>query len=60
MFAVINKNNNEVVNVYNISYDKKRLSAFLIYKDGQWVRMSAKYFVPVDWTNPIGDVALRG
>ena len=28
MFAVIHKNNNEVVNVYNISYDKKRLSAF--------------------------------
>lgn len=56
MFAVINKNNNEVVNVYNISYDKKGYPHFLIYKDGQWVRMSAKYFVPI---GPTGD-ALRG
>ena len=39
---------------------RKGYPHFLIYKDGQWVRMSAKYFVPVDWINPIGDVTLRG
>ena len=43
---VINKNNNEMYNVYDITYDKAGYPHFLIYKDGQWLRMSAKYFRP--------------
>lgn len=44
--TVINKNNNERYEVYNISYDKAGYPRFLIYKDNQWIRMSAKHFRP--------------
>lgn len=43
---VINKNNNKQYQVYDIAYDKKGYPHFLIYKDGQWIRMSAKHFRP--------------
>lgn len=43
---VINKNNNEMYKVYDIIYDKAGYPHFLIYKDGQWLCMSAKYFRP--------------
>lgn len=49
---VVNKNNNERYEVFNISYDKAGYPHFLIYKDNQWVRMSAKHFRPFtteDW-----------
>lgn len=57
---VENKISNVMYKVFDISYDKKGYPHFLIYKDGQWIRMSAKHFVPVEWANSIGDVALRG
>lgn len=43
---VINKNNDKQYQVYDITYDKTGYPHFLIYKDGQWLRMSAKYFRP--------------
>lgn len=46
IFNVINKNNNEKYEVFDIAYDKKGYPHFLIYKDNQWIRMSAKYFRP--------------
>ena len=60
MFAVINKENEEIYDVYDVTYDKTGYPHFLVYENGQWVRMSAKHFTPVDWISPIGDVALRG
>ena len=58
---VINKDNDKDYKVYDISYDKAGYPHFLIYKDGQWLRMSAKYFRPYseqdllkainDWSN---------
>ena len=45
---VINKNNEKNYKVYDITYDKAGYPHFLIYKDGQWVRMSAKHFRPYD------------
>ena len=60
MFAVINKENEEIYHVYDVAYDKTGYPHFLVYENGQWVRMSAKHFAPVDWISPIGDVALRG
>ena len=47
--TVINKNNNETYNVYDIQYNKSGYPHFLIYKDGQWLRMSAKHFKPVEY-----------
>jgi hypothetical protein len=43
---VVNKNNDKQYTVYDITYDKSGYPHFLLYKDGQWVRMSAKYFRP--------------
>lgn len=46
--TVINKNNEKSYTVHDITYDKAGYPHFLIYKDGQWLRMSAKYFRPYD------------
>lgn len=43
---VINKNNGKYYEVYDITYDNAGYPHFLIYKDGQWLRMSAKHFRP--------------
>lgn len=46
---VINKDNGKDYKVYDITYDKAGYPHFLIYKDGQWLRMSAKYFRPYNF-----------
>ena len=43
----------EVVEVYDITYDKDGFPTFLIYKDKQWNRVSAKHFVPVTKTEEL-------
>ena len=45
---LINKNSGKDYKVYDITYDKAGYPHFLIYKDGQWLRMSAKHFRPYD------------
>lgn len=45
--TVINKSNGVIYRVYDVTYDKAGYPHFLIYKDGQWLRISAKYFTPV-------------
>ena len=49
MFTVINKDSKDIYDVYDVSYDKKGYPHFLVFKDGQWLRLSAKHFVPVSW-----------
>ena len=44
--TVKNKTDNQVYTVYDITYDKAGYPHFLIYKNGQWLRLSAKYFRP--------------
>jgi hypothetical protein len=46
MFLVEDKNTGKTHEVYDIAYDKKGYPHFLIYKDGQWLRLSAKHFKP--------------
>jgi hypothetical protein len=59
-FVVENKINNMMYKVFDISYDKKGYPHFLIYKDNQWIRISAKHFRPIEVEHsPTGDV-LRG
>ena len=41
---VINKDDNKKYTIYNITYDKTGYPQFLIYKDGEWLRLSAKHF----------------
>lgn len=45
-FLVTNKDNGEMYEVYNVVYNKAGYPHFLIYKDGEWVRLSAKHFTP--------------
>lgn len=35
------------VTVFDITYDKNGYPMFLVFHDGQWLRMSAKYFTPM-------------
>ena len=49
MFKVIEKETEEVYNVYDIKYDKCGYPHFVIYKKGQWQIKSAKYFKPNVW-----------
>ena len=44
---VVNKDTGKMYEVYDITYDKAGYPHFLIYKDNQWVRMSAKHFKPI-------------
>lgn len=60
---VVNKDNGKDYRVYDITYDKAGYPHFLIYKDGQWLRMSAKYFRPYseqDWSKALQDWSKTG
>lgn len=47
MIMVRHKTDDKVFDVYDIAYQSKTgKPIFLIYDDGQWLRKSAKYFVP--------------
>lgn len=35
------------VYIYDISYDSTGYPLFLTYINGQWIRKSAKYFIPI-------------
>lgn len=45
-FLVTNKDNGEMYEVYDVVYNKAGYPHFLIYKNGEWVRLSAKHFTP--------------
>lgn len=47
-FGVINKYNNKVYDIFDVTYDKAGYPHFLIYKDNQWARVSAKHFRPLE------------
>ena len=58
MNKIVNKDNNKVYDIFDVTYDKAGYPRFLIYKDGQWIRMSAKHFRPYtveDWEKEIGE-----
>ena len=41
------KNNKDVLfEVFDVKYDSSGYPHFLIYKDGQWLCVSAKHFIP--------------
>lgn len=45
MFTVIYKKDEQEYQVYDIRYDKNGYPMFLIYKNNQWLTLSAKNFV---------------
>lgn len=54
--SVVNKINGKNYTVYDVTYDKAGYPHFLIYKDGQWLRLSAKYFRPYNGEDLMKDV----
>ena len=57
---VENKNNNRIYEVFDITYDKNGYPRFLIYNNGQWLRMSAKHFRPLELCYDAGGDIVRG
>ena len=60
---LINKNDGKDYHVYDITYNKAGYPHFLIYKDGEWVRMSAKHFRPYlaeDFMKALGEFSESG
>ena len=46
MFQVEHKVSKSIHNVYDIVYDKTGYAHFLIYENNQWIRVSAKHYIP--------------
>lgn len=46
--SVVNKDTNIIFEVYDITYNKVGYPHFLIYKDNQWMTMSAEHFRPAE------------
>lgn len=44
--VVMNKESGKLYDVFDIVYNRAGYPHFLIYKDGQWVRVSAKHYKP--------------
>lgn len=59
LFSVINKENNTLCDVYDVTYNNAGYPHFLTYKDGQWLRLSAKYFRPIE-PSDIDDFIRKG
>lgn len=41
------KPDNLVYEIYDITYDSAGFPHFLFYREGEWLRKSAKYFLPL-------------
>lgn len=60
IFRVIDKETHECHDVYDITYDAiTGYPQFLIYKDGQWLRMSAKHYKPAELVDTLNVEALK-
>lgn len=46
MMTCLNSKDGEVYKIFDITYDSNGFPLFLIYKNGQWMRQSAKHFTP--------------
>lgn len=57
---VENKNNNRIYEVFDVTYDKAGYPHFLIYRDGEWVRLSAKHFRPLELYYGAGGDIVKG
>ena len=44
--TVYDKETNERVKVFDITYDQSGYPHFLIFRDNQWLKVSAKHFMP--------------
>lgn len=56
---VVDKRDNKVYQVYDIAYNKVGYPVFLIYKDNQWLRVSAKHFSPCTAEKYLSEVLFK-
>lgn len=54
---VIGKDDKKTYEVYDVSYDHSGCPKFLIFKGRQWIRMSAKHFIPFYFRNDDDEVS---
>lgn len=53
---VVHKNTGKIFEVYDTTYKSKTgRPSFLIYDNGQWLRMAAKYFKPCEKVGVVND-----
>ena len=57
---VENKDNGMIYEVFDVTYDDAGYPRFLIYRDNQWIRMSAKHFRPLELCYDAGGDIVRG
>ena len=57
---VENKDNGMIYEVFDVAYDNVGYPHFLVYKDGQWIRMSAKHFRPLELYYSAGGDIVKG
>lgn len=60
---VIGKDDKKTYEVFDVSYDHNGYPKFLVFKGNQWMRLSAKHFIPqcydvIEQFNAIGSVNL--
>lgn len=55
MFQAQTKATKKLVDIYDIKRDKNGYPHFLVYKDGQWVYLTAKLFEPSWYVKCGGD-----
>jgi hypothetical protein len=48
IMKVIEKETGMFYEIFDIIYDKNGYPQFLIYKNGEWIRRSAKYYEPFE------------
>lgn len=57
---VENKDSGMIYEVFDVTYDDAGYPRFLIYRDNQWIRISAKHFRPLELCYDAGGDIVRG
>lgn len=52
--TLLYKPDNALYEIFDISYDSDGFPLFLFYRNGEWIRKSAKYFTPNFYEDGMG------
>lgn len=58
--TLLYKPDNTVYEIFDISYDSDGFPLFLFYRNGEWLRKSAKYFTPNFYEDGMGGYVAYG
>lgn len=48
MFHMLDKRDNIIYPVFDVQYDSSGFPVFLVFRNMQWLRNSAKHYIPVE------------